>query len=61
MTILHRVLLLFNTGCYYYNNATITIEGIELPLRDVVTEFFNSAAWVETQIALQQFYDEVTF
>ncbi|KAL5254317.1 hypothetical protein ACHWQZ_G013929 [Mnemiopsis leidyi] len=46
-------------GCYYYNNATISIEGIEVSLKDVVIEFFNSSAWVETKIALKQFYDEV--
>ncbi|XP_063681282.1 dnaJ homolog subfamily C member 22-like [Bolinopsis microptera] len=46
-------------GCYYYNNATISIQGIDLPLKDVLIEFFNSSAWIEARIALGQFYEEV--
>eukprot|EP00116_Pleurobrachia_bachei_P009231 sb/3469493/ len=53
------VAILVLQGGYYYNNATMTIEGVQVPLRDVAVEFFNSPAWVETKLKLAQFYEEV--
>ena len=53
------LLLLCLQGCYYYNNATINIEGVPIKLRDVLADFFNSTAWVEFKVAFRQFLEEV--
>lgn len=59
LIVLALVTVLSLQGGYYYFNATVDIGGEPVKLRHAVTEFFESPAWVDTKLAIDQFYTEV--